>query len=51
VHYVESIGIEEMIPTFLCGLVSENIWDANGHREDQRCPGCVEAARSRGLPL
>jgi excisionase family DNA binding protein len=51
VHYVESTGIEELMPIFLCGLISENIWGANGHREEQRCPECAAAARSRGLPV
>jgi hypothetical protein len=51
VHYVESTGIEELMPIFLCGLTSENIWGANGHQEEQRCPECVAAAKSRGLPL
>lgn len=49
VHYVESIGIEEIIPQFLCGLVSENIYGAAGHTEAQRCLKCVAEARNRGL--
>ncbi len=51
VHYVEDIGIEEIIPQFLCGLVSENIWTATGHTEEQRCPACLQIAISRELPL
>jgi excisionase family DNA binding protein len=51
VHFVESTGIEELTPVFLCGLVSENIWGANGHTSDQRCPDCVAEARKRGLAL
>ncbi|HLF04447.1 MAG TPA: helix-turn-helix domain-containing protein [Dehalococcoidia bacterium] len=51
VHYLESTGIEELMPVFLCGLTSENIWGANGHTEEQRCPDCAAAAKSRGLLL
>ena len=51
VHYVEDIGIEEIIPQFLCGLTSQNIWTATNHTEDQRCPTCLEIAISRELPL
>ena len=25
-HYIGDLGIEETIPLFLCGLISENIW-------------------------
>ncbi len=49
VHYVESTGIEELMPVFLCGLTSESIYGANGHREEERCPRCVAEARKRGL--
>ncbi len=51
VHYVEDIGIEEIIPFFLCGLTSQNIWTSTGHTEDQRCRNCLEIAISRDLPL
>ena len=51
VHYVEDIGIEEIIPFFLCGLTSQNIWAATGHDEEQRCPTCLQIAVEKGLPL
>ncbi len=51
VHYVEDLGIEEIQPVFLCGLVGENVWDSTGHTEEDRCPTCVSAAESQGLPL
>ena len=49
VHYVESTGIEELMPAFLCGLNSESIYGANGHKEEERCPQCVAEAQKRGL--
>ncbi len=51
VHYVEDIGIEEIIPQFLCGATSDNIWPADGHSEEARCPGCLRIALEQGLPL
>ncbi|MBM3943555.1 MAG: hypothetical protein FJ316_11695 [SAR202 cluster bacterium] len=51
VHYLESTGIEELVPVFLCGLVSENIWGAEGHLPQQRCQECVLEAQARGLSL
>ena len=51
VHYVEDIGIEEIIPFFLCRLTGQNIWTSTGHTEDQRCATCLQIAISRGLPL
>ena len=51
VHYVESLGVEEITPQFLCGLVSENIWPALDHSESDRCPKCVAAAKEQDLPL
>ncbi len=50
-HYVEDIGIEEIIPFFLCGLIGQNIWTATNHTEDQRCPTCLKLALEKGLPL
>lgn len=50
VHYLENIGIEEIQPKYLCGLVSENFWDAKGHAESDRCPECVAAAKAQNLP-
>ncbi len=51
VHYVQDLGIEEIEPIYLCGLKSENVWDAKGHTEDQRCPDCLRVAKDRSLPL
>lgn len=51
VHYVDSLGIEEVEPLFLCGLTSADIWPAVGHGESQRCPECLEEAQKRSLPL
>ena len=51
VHYIEELGIEEIMPVFLCGLKSENIFNANGHPESDRCPKCLDAAKSLGLSL
>ena len=51
VHYVESLGIEEVKPMFLCGLVSEDFWPAVGHDVDDRCPKCLEEVTTQGLPM
>lgn len=51
VHYVGDLGIEEIIPQFLCGLQSENIWAAKDFLDSQRCPECLEVALAKGLPL
>ena len=51
VHYVQDLGIEEIEPLYLCGLKGNNVWDAKGHTEDQRCPDCLQVAKDRGLPL
>lgn len=51
VHYVETLGVEEIQATFLCGLVSDNIWNAMGHSEGDRCPECLARAKSQNLPL
>ena len=51
IHYVEDLGIEETIPQFLCGLISESIWTAKDLTEENLCPGCLSAAKERGLPL
>ena len=51
VHYVESLGIEEVAPVYLCGLTSEDFWPAAGHSVEQRCPICVDEVRHRGLPM
>jgi excisionase family DNA binding protein len=50
-HYVEDLGIEEIIPQFLCGLISENIWTAKDLLEHDLCPTCLALVKERGLPL
>ncbi len=51
VHYVEDLGIEETIPQFLCGLISDNIWTAKDLTEQDLCSTCLSAVRERDLPL
>ena len=51
VHYVDSLGIEEVAPVYLCGLTSEDFWPAVGHSVEQRCPICVDEVKHRGLPM
>ena len=51
VHYVADLGIEETIPQFLCGLISDNIWTAKDLTEQDLCPGCLSTVRERALPL
>ncbi len=50
VHYVADVGIEETVPVFLCGLVSENIWTAEGFTAADCCPHCLQKAQQQGLP-
>tara|TARA_B100000029_G_scaffold515881_1_gene625262 strand:- start:58367 stop:58807 length:441 start_codon:yes stop_codon:yes gene_type:complete len=51
VHYVESLGIEEVSPLFICGIFSKDIWPAINHSTEDRCQECVNAAQAKGLPL
>ena len=51
VHYVDSLGIEEVEPLFLCGLTAPDFWPAVGHAPEQRCPICVQEVGYRGLPM
>ena len=51
VHYLLQVGIEEIMPDFLCGLRGENLYVADGHTPDQRCPNCVREAVGQGLPM
>ena len=51
VHYLLQVGIEEIMPDFLCGLRGENLYPANGHTADQRCPNCLREVLIRGLPV
>ena len=51
VHYVESLGIEEVSPLFICGMFSKDIWPAINHDPQDRCDKCITAANHKGLPL
>lgn len=51
VHYVDSLGIEEVEPLFLCGITAPDIWPAADHSREQRCPVCLQEVQRRGLPL
>ena len=51
VHYVDSLGIEEVTPVFMCGESGPDIWPAVGHSKDQRCPVCLERVIQAGMPL
>ena len=51
VHYLLQVGIEEIMPDFLCGLRGENLYPSDGHTQDQRCPICLDIAVAQGLPL
>jgi len=46
VHYIGDLGIEETIPQFLCGLISDNIWVASNLSEDKYCPECIAAVEA-----
>ena len=45
-HYVGDLGIEETIPHFLCGLISDNIWVISELSEDEYCPECIAAVEA-----
>ena len=45
-HYIGDLGIEETIPLFLCGLISDNIWVASELSEDEYCPECITAVEA-----
>ena len=49
VHYVMDVGIEENLPEFLCGLVTDNIWTAREYSQETCCPECLTAARAQSL--
>ena len=53
VHYVEELSPsawEEIVPKFLCGIISDNIWPAIDHSPEELCPQCLSEAKERGLP-
>ncbi len=51
VHYLESTGIENVEPDYLCGHQSENLWSSAGHTAAERCIECLMRATEQGLPL
>jgi hypothetical protein len=54
VHYVKDLAtsaFEEIVPRFLCGLISEGIFTANDVPGEELCPECLAEARMLGLPL
>ena len=51
VHCVKDLGIEEIEPLYLCGLKGDNVWDATGHTEEEKCPACLDIAKESGLPI
>ena len=51
VHYVESLGIEEIHALFLCKGTANDIWPATGHTEEERCPECLRVAVADGWPI
>lgn len=54
VHYVKDLAasvFEEIVPRFLCGLISDSMWTANDVSEEELCPRCLSEAKVLGLPL
>ena len=51
VHYLHELGVEEIEPVYLCGVRSDNIWNAAGHSDADRCEKCLQTATEQGLPL
>ena len=54
IHYVEmlnSSALEEIMPEFLCGIVSDNVWFAKELLPEDVCPQCMAEAKGRNLPL
>ena len=51
VHYLESLGIEEVEPIFLCGVKGNDIWPATGHQQGDRCQECILEAMAQGMPM
>ena len=51
VHYLENMGIEEIMPDYLCGQPAESLWPAQGHTQADRCLECLMKATEQGLPL
>ncbi len=50
-HYVIDVGIEETVPVFICGMVSENIWAVDDLSREVCCPDCLEKVRESNAPL
>lgn len=51
IHYLESLGIEEVEPFFLCGAKGDDIWPATGHNASERCPACLLEVQAQALPM
>jgi hypothetical protein len=54
VHYVQDLyasSFEEMVPRFLCGFESDNIWTVTDLSRDIICPECLEAAEGQGIEV
>ena len=54
IHYVEvltSSALEEIMPEFLCGFVSDNVWFAKDLPSEDICPQCLAEAKGQDLPL
>ena len=54
VHYIEVLSTsvwEEVLPKFLCGLISDNFWSAKELTQEDLCPQCLASAIARHLPL
>ena len=51
IHYLYNVGIEEIMPDFLCGLRGENLYPALDHDPADRCPNCLRLATEQGYPV
>ena len=54
VHYVEVLSTsawEEILPKFLCGITSDNVWLAEDLSQEEYCSECLSEAKARSLPL
>ena len=53
-HYVEVLSTsawEEILPKFLCGITSDNVWLSEELSQEELCPHCLSEAKARDLPL
>ena len=54
VHYVQDLyasSFEEMVPRFLCGFESDNIWMVTNLSRDIICPDCLQTAEEQGIEV